>query len=71
MGPTWQDEEDPGHKSQDGALRLDMSNVADDEGREDEEQWDHREGCGCPHHLWSEEETQRWESLKIKSILKF
>lgn len=28
-----------------------MSDVTDDEGREDEEQGHHREGRGCTHHL--------------------
>lgn len=48
---AWEDEEDPGDKGQDGALRPDVSDVTDDEGREDKEQWHHREGRGCTHHL--------------------
>lgn len=34
MAPTWENEEDARHKGQDGALRLDVSDVADHEGRE-------------------------------------
>ena len=58
MGPTWEDEEDAGHKGQDGALRPDVSDVTDDEGREDEEQRHHREGRGCPHHLCGVERSR-------------
>lgn len=58
MGPTWQDEEDAGYKGQDGALRLDVSDVADDERHEDEEEWHHWEGRGCPHHLCRGERPQ-------------
>lgn len=46
-----------------------MPDVADDEGREDEEQRDHWEGRGCPHHLWSEEETQSWERSQSKIFI--
>lgn len=46
-----------------------MADVADDEGREDEEQRDHRERCGCPHHLWGEEKTHRWEKSQNKSFI--
>lgn len=48
-----------------------MSDVADDEGCEDEKQRDHREGCGCPHHLWSEEETQMGKLSKLNFYLSF
>lgn len=51
IGPTWENEKDARHKSQDGALRLDVSDVTDDESREDKEQRHHREGRGRPHHL--------------------
>lgn len=56
MGPTWEDEEDAGHEGQDGALRLDVSDVADDKGREDKEQRHHWERRGSPHHLCRERE---------------
>lgn len=49
--PTWQDEEDAGNEGQDGALRPDVPDVTDDEGGEDEEQRDHWEGRGRPHHF--------------------
>lgn len=58
MGPTWEDEEDAGHKGQDGALRSDVSDVTDDEGGEDKEQRHHREGGGRTHHLWRKERSQ-------------
>lgn len=58
MDPTWEDEEDAGHKGQDGALRPDVTDVTDDEGREDKEQRHHREGRGCPHHLCAEKRSQ-------------
>ncbi len=32
-----------------------MSNVADDEGSEDEEQGDHGEGSGSSDHFWGTE----------------
>ena len=49
--PTGEDEEDPGDEGQDGALGPDVSDVTDDERREDEQQGHHGEGRGCAHHL--------------------
>ena len=49
--PTGEDEEDPGDEGQDGALGPDVSDVADDERREDEEQGHHGEGRGRADHL--------------------
>lgn len=49
---TWQDEEYSRNEGEDGALRPDVSDVADDEGREDEEQGDHGEGSGSSDHFW-------------------
>lgn len=46
-----------------------MSDVADDEGREDEEQRHHGKGRGRPHHLWREEETQSWEKPQSKILV--
>ena len=52
LGLTREDEEDAGNKGQNGPLRADVANVADDEGGEHKEEADHREGGGCAHCLW-------------------
>lgn len=48
---TWQDEEDARNEGQDGSLWPDVSDVTDDKGGEDEEQWDHWEGRRRPDHF--------------------
>lgn len=48
---TWQYEEYSGNKGEDGALWPNVSNVADDEGGEDEEQGNHGKGSGGSHHF--------------------
>lgn len=48
---TGQNEEDARHEGQDGPLRADVANVADDEGGEHQEETDHGEGGGCAHCL--------------------
>ena len=46
-----------------------MSDVTDDEGREDEEQRHHGEGCGGPHHLCGGERAQSYTEL-MSCVLK-
>lgn len=67
---TWQYEEDPGDEGEDGALRPDVSDVADDEGREDEEQRHHGEGRGGPDHFFGgrEKTERRTDVIKNKSF---
>lgn len=69
---TWQDEEYSGHEGEDGALRPDVSNVADDKSGEDEEQGDHGEGSGSSDHFWRTgrivgEDKRRTEMIKTRS----
>lgn len=66
---TWENEEDAWDKSQDGALGLDVADVADDEGREDEEQWHHGERRGGPHHLCGEERKRSSAHQLIARVL--
>lgn len=67
MGPTWEDEEDARHEGQDGALRLDVANVTDDESREDKEQRHHWEGRGCPHHLCRQKKSNQADAMHLYS----
>ena len=54
---TWEDEEDPGDKCKDGAVRPDVANVVEDEADEHEEKADQRERSGWADHLWVEEQS--------------
>lgn len=54
---TWEDEEDPRDKCQDGAVRPDVADVVEDEADEHEEEADQRERGGWADHLWKEEES--------------
>lgn len=70
LGLTREDEEDAGHEGQNGPLRADVPNVADDEGGEHEEEADHGEGGGCAHCLWGKvgRKTEvRGDSLGVAS----
>ena len=55
---TWKDEEDSRDKSQDGAVRPDVSDVVEDKSNEHEEQADQREWSGWAYHLWEERELR-------------
>ena len=69
MHGTWQYEEYSRNKGEDGALRPDVSDVADDEGREDEEQGDHGEGSGGPDHFWNKKEDYGREEEQERKCL--
>ncbi len=56
---TWQDEEYSRDEGQDGALRPDVSDVADDECREDEEEGDTVVLTSAELDLW--EELLKWK----------
>lgn len=47
-----------------------MSDVADDEGGEDEEQGDHRERSGSPDHFWKivREDMRRMNKIKKQDL---
>lgn len=59
---TWEDEEDSRHEGQDGAMRPNMSDVAEDKTDEHEEEADQRKGRGWTDHLWGEEEVKQMYS---------